>query len=443
MAKKLGPKKSFWTRVALLILIGLPLCYCGYLTILHTQCKKVEQQIRNAGLSLTFDELDAQYQLDRENAANDLIQAGELFEQWILDHKGSEFPDSYQNFGQDPNTDAAIIQYLAENCQVIEWLNQAKLTGACYFPLKRDGNDITLNACANMRFCAKLLVCDAIVAAWHNNPQGVIDSLDTIYSLGHYLIGQPFIINILFGNSMHRLGFNAVEQLINQNKLSPDLTRQLITQLESVYREEALHQSIASEIPFVHTSCHSTSYYTAPAWANALYYFVGGPQILFRDFARCTLEYERAARQPWPQKLEQAISVAAKYNHKKSWIEKLMRSFNDFLSSFDFTYDRLFFLDLEILLLQEMTRTALAIELYRFDHNKLPESLAGLVPTYISEIPRDFCASSETPIQYEQTPNGYKLYSVFIDGVSNDGTVNKEDRYETGNDLVLEINYTY
>jgi len=55
-------------------------------------------------------------------------------------------------------------------------------------------------------------------------------------------------------------------------------------------------------------------------------------------------------------------------------------------------------------------RFQVALEQYRRDHERLPESLDALVPEYLPEVPPDpFCGA---PMRYEITDGGYRLYSA-------------------------------
>jgi len=68
---------------------------------------------------------------------------------------------------------------------------------------------------------------------------------------------------------------------------------------------------------------------------------------------------------------------------------------------------------------------ALAIALYRFDHNGIwPGSLEQLVPTYLPSVPLDPLAGNSQPFKYSG-PNAATqrfVYSVGEDGIDNGGS---------------------
>jgi hypothetical protein len=62
---------------------------------------------------------------------------------------------------------------------------------------------------------------------------------------------------------------------------------------------------------------------------------------------------------------------------------------------------------------------ACAIERYRLAHSKYPDALTDLVPKYLARIPHEII--SENPMRYQQTAEGYVLYSAGWDGKDDGG----------------------
>lgn len=68
----------------------------------------------------------------------------------------------------------------------------------------------------------------------------------------------------------------------------------------------------------------------------------------------------------------------------------------------------------------QLTKLAVALEVYSAEYGAYPDELAQLVPAVLEEIPRDLY--SEEPFRYEKKPEGYLLYSVYENGVDDRGT---------------------
>src|SRR5882724_6299952 len=57
-----------------------------------------------------------------------------------------------------------------------------------------------------------------------------------------------------------------------------------------------------------------------------------------------------------------------------------------------------------------LTQLALALALYKSEHNTYPPTLADLAPTYLKSVPLD--NFTDRPFIYARTEKGYTLYSV-------------------------------
>ena len=80
-------------------------------------------------------------------------------------------------------------------------------------------------------------------------------------------------------------------------------------------------------------------------------------------------------------------------------------------------------------LVEKMTDISLAICQFRSKTGKVPQTLGELVPEYVTEMPQD--SFSNQPLNYRANDNGFKIYSVGIDGVDDDGKKPK--------DIVVEV----
>jgi hypothetical protein len=68
----------------------------------------------------------------------------------------------------------------------------------------------------------------------------------------------------------------------------------------------------------------------------------------------------------------------------------------------------------------ELTRLAAALAVYRAEHDAYPESLDGLVPTTVAQLPVDLYSSK--PFIYKRDGEGYLLYSAGANGVDDGGS---------------------
>jgi hypothetical protein len=68
----------------------------------------------------------------------------------------------------------------------------------------------------------------------------------------------------------------------------------------------------------------------------------------------------------------------------------------------------------------KLNALAFALAAYRADNGSYPERLAGLVPKYVSAIPKDLF-DNDGDLRYQPTAHGYLLYSVGVNGKDDGG----------------------
>ena len=70
-----------------------------------------------------------------------------------------------------------------------------------------------------------------------------------------------------------------------------------------------------------------------------------------------------------------------------------------------------------------LLKTVLGLEIYRRQHGSYPETLALLVPDFMSEIPDDIYDPSESRLKYRRDGVNATLWSVAWNGVDDAGNV--------------------
>jgi hypothetical protein len=80
---------------------------------------------------------------------------------------------------------------------------------------------------------------------------------------------------------------------------------------------------------------------------------------------------------------------------------------------------------------------ASAVERYRRDHDRWPESLGSLVPAYLSAIPPD--PYDGKPLRFKCRPDGVVVYWVGQDGTDDGGKLNRRDYLAKGFDQGVQL----
>jgi len=78
----------------------------------------------------------------------------------------------------------------------------------------------------------------------------------------------------------------------------------------------------------------------------------------------------------------------------------------------------------------ELTRLAIALELYKHDEGQYPDRLAAVALTYVKAVPLDRFV--DKPLEYRRVGKGYLLYSVGLNQID-DGGINADD------DIVVQV----
>jgi len=83
------------------------------------------------------------------------------------------------------------------------------------------------------------------------------------------------------------------------------------------------------------------------------------------------------------------------------------------------------------------TSAALAAERFRRSHGAWPDSLAGLVPEFLGELPVD--PYNGSPLKFRRLADGVVIYSVGQDGEDNGGKLDRQNPTSQGTDLGFQL----
>jgi len=87
-------------------------------------------------------------------------------------------------------------------------------------------------------------------------------------------------------------------------------------------------------------------------------------------------------------------------------------------------------------------RAGCALERFRLEKGRFPETLAALVPNYLDAVPADPCASISQPMRYQPGKESYRLYSVGADGDDDGGRVSDhQEHFGRGRSLLPRLHH--
>jgi hypothetical protein len=160
---------------------------------------------------------------------------------------------------------------------------------------------------------------------------------------------------------------------------------------------------------------------------------IGYYEMDFAQFLFAMNKIIDLARQPPPENLQvdKHFAGAAAASRKKR------RNFSALIFS---SYTGVAARENENLARLRLAVVALALEQFRIQTGKLPDTLNDLKPSFLAEIPEDPFTGDD--LLYRQLPKGYIVYSVgrdLVDDGGKDETDSKKERMKTTYDITLTV----
>ncbi len=411
------------------------------------------EELKQRGEPYTLAQLQKQYGEIPGNAAKYYLAAAELAEDGQASPEvkaqlarlplvGEErLPDPGRPL--PPEQLAAVQTYLATKAEVFPLLAKAAEFDQCHYPVDfAQGMAMRLDHLTKLRQLARVLALKCAVEVQQGQSTQAVETVDQIFRLGESLEAEPVLISQLVRFAVNALGAQSLERVLSRGGLKPaelaalgqTLGRQKPDFAEQARRcfvgERAFGISVfiqvlnrgdragAQDLPFL------------ARWLPITY--AGLVERQFPDYLRFMNRMIDALKLP-PSEARTAIQ--AEHEQLQARFERgglatadcfmlelicpdLSRAYNSFLKNY------------EIL---AAARVSLAVEKFRIDRKRFPETLAQLKPAYLAEIPRDYFRPAgelqyvrKTGGEAAEGPDfsGYLIYSVGPDGEDNHGGVN-------------------
>lgn len=309
-------------------------------------------------------------------------------------------------------------QYIQRNSEALQLIHRAAVLPSARYALNLT-NPFAVPHLAELKALANLLKAEAIYYSHNDRPDLAFRSVTSGFALARTLRQEPALISELVRIALVAIALHNFESLLAAQKLSPDhlvSANNFLALAEADANQGAFH-AIVSERAIV------LDYFNLPAREFIkVFNTTGGPfmewfkvtayrvlNIRRRD-QRLFLEMmdglSRAATNSYPDALRIGGEVDREIDRR------LASGFGRFVMVTPMTHSMQKVMEKEAAILTRLrcARTAIAVERYRRDHEgSLPESLDELVPTYLSEIPRDPAVGES--LQMEHTKTAYLISS--------------------------------
>jgi hypothetical protein len=298
------------------------------------------------------------------------------------------------------------------------------------------------------RNVGSLLVLDVAMKTNEKNTAGALASFRALWNTGRSMDDEPFLISQLVRIALVNLSLDSLERLLARSTLKSEELQALALMLQQV--EEEAPKLLYNAARMERASVGKMIELIANGELD-LHQLEGGGQggesfveriiswPLVQPLARYgeapTLEmmtrYMKDLRLPPAKRRQELESMERELKQMKADVHKnpemvpallLIPALTKVVQAFDREATTL-----------ACARVALAVERYRLAHNRWPDKLEDLLPTELTRIPDDPFGTGK--LHYRRVPEGVVIYSVGIDGIDNQGAIDRENYYKKDTDI--------
>ncbi len=308
------------------------------------------------------------------------------------------------------------VAYLNEQANVLTAIHHAAdAGGGVRFPHDLSQGALHIDESMALRDCIGLLALEAHVRSHDGDVAGAADSIRTMFATGRTLDHSPNGISFLIRSALDGVAEMRTRQLMTQIEFTSDDLQAIQSDLRRVDYVEGLYRALVGD------RVHDTIYYDdltsvgfTPVEAYLCRVAVPGAKVRHFDLMGDAIA---ATSRPWHEALLTGSNVA-------NWQPQRVNPFDFMVSQVIVSMDIFFLVGARTTAFTSSLDTAIAVELFRRDRERLPTTLDDLVPRYLPEVPVD--PFDGEPLRYVVEDHDFVVYSIGEDFVDNQGDV--EDR---------------
>ncbi|MFZ2640688.1 MAG: hypothetical protein WA117_06840 [Verrucomicrobiia bacterium] len=435
-------RKTEISLLVLLLLLGL--CFVIHRVALVAEVNARLDAIRKTGQPTTPAELAATLPQppSGENAASVYQEAYSHYDsKYIGNELIWRLPPRSEPLS--PEAKQEIANCLAANQQALELFRKAAAMKSCHFPLNfAAGWMMQTPHVSLIQSAGWLLRNDAILHCENGDSETATRDILAIFRLADTIREEPLLIPFLVRITNVGMAVGVMERLLNRVPLADNQLERLSAATAKTEDSQALTRA------FIGDRCLATDGFTAAGSEDYVKSIVdfnhvfGDPvplweRVFFRGaFVFCRISGQReldhlkyldlmmeaaeASRIDYPDRLRRLNAIREKAEKLPFYLIGSRVSVPSVLIAA--------VRDARSIALGRIVLAALAVERFRNDAHRLPESLAELAPRYLNTVPID--PFDGKPVRYKlfaAPKRGYVVYSVGEDG-KDDGGAGKSKR---------------
>ena len=368
-----------------------------------------------------------------------------------------------------------LAAWLAANNKPADLLMEASRRVHCYDPLCPTGGSLlaAIMPCAvTSGDVRQLLIIRAMSRLGEGNVNETWEDLLACHRLGRLVGERPFLLNVILGTGIYREALEGELVLLQHAQLNASQALKMRQDLERL--PPAFNVAEAIDVGERWSYLDGVAV-IAREGSRAIDILNGEPQPnnttnrSLAAIASATLDWDHIVRVsvPWFDRMTEACRKRSRLERRRSlaairqereefkhsgaswWSWRVLISPRREVSSrigwalvsqVMPGMDNVAAADDRVAMQYELTKLAFSLAAYRADHGSYPQKLAELTPKYAREIPQDFFAAAEAELHYRREGDGYRLYSVGLNGKNDDGKLSEECREdESSDDIVVRM----
>jgi ABC-type transport system involved in multi-copper enzyme maturation permease subunit len=297
-----------------------------------------------------------------------------------------------------------------------------------------DGLFVLLVDTQNARTPATLLRYDTLLRAQKGDADGALISCRAIVNSGRSIGDEPSIISGLVRTAIRGVGIDCLERSLAQGEPGEDAMRALQQLLEQEEKEPLFLIGLRGErANWDHVLEH---FEKGKAKIKEVRDLWGGPNEVVlmsgslkgqrAGLLRLMTEYVEASKLPEEKQDAEFKRIDLTLTQQPPMVKMVVPATTRLSSSFRRS--------------QAMLRCAilaLAVERYRHEHGRWPESLTELVPGKLQQVYND--PYDGKPLRYRRNSDGVVIYSVGPDLTDDGGKIDRTNRMLSGTDLGIQL----
>jgi hypothetical protein len=280
----------------------------------------------------------------------------------------------------------------------------------------------------DLRCGCRLLQWDAYLRARQGDAVGTARAIRALLMLARSMDAEPAIVSNLSRVAYGAIGNRHLLDALPAVRFSSQDLQRLQKAVRAQDYEGSLYRALVGDRVYgLHVMDDPASFKSDPTLQEVATRAKKGNRDLDR---RCYLHFlgqlVAATQQPWPDafKADAAVrreAVGLKFQNE-SFLTKDRYIITDTILPATQT---LFAVTAREIAMRHVAEAAIALELYRREHGRLPGELSVLVPEYLPHMPQD--PFNGEPLRYGVEGDGYLLYSVGENRVDDGGVLEKKD----------------